>query len=213
MRTVILTAIAISLSLSAFSQNENQGIFKRFYNNQVRAKSEEKGLQAFAEINPQFFAYDGFGAGVGLEFSRFQTGFIFVNTKLTPTFRDAIFENAKNLDVPTNGAAEIFANVFLRKDRKGFYAGTIVSYDWYSVTDVPTQKKEDFNKVYVVSRVGFRWFPFKEVLYVDGGYGVSFNVSGSDNRVLGSSTYNPKSVLALPFFAVGGRISLHKSSK
>ena len=101
MRTVILTAIAISLSLSAFSQNENQGIFKRFYNNQVRAKSEEKGLQVFAEINPQFFAYDGFGAGFGLEFSRFQTGFIFVKTKLTPTFRDAIFENAKNLDVPT----------------------------------------------------------------------------------------------------------------
>ena len=213
MRKVMLLAAAICLSLRANSQSENQGIFKRFYENQVRSKSEGRELQLFTEINPQFFAYNGFGAGAGLEFSRFQTGFIFLKTKQTPTFRDAIFENAKNLDVPTNGAAEIFANVFLRKDRKGLYAGTIVSYDWYSVTDVPTQKKEDFNKIYVVGRAGFRWFPFKEVFYVDGGYGVSFNISGSDKRVLGGSTYSPKSVLALPFFAIGGRFSINNSSK
>ncbi len=213
MKTVILLATALSLSFNALSQTKNQSIFKGFYNNQVRAKSEAKEMQIFAEINPQFIAFGGFGAGAGLEFSKIQTGVIFLKTKLTPTFRDAIFENAQNLDVPNNGAAEVFANVFLRKDRKGFYAGTILSYDWYSVTDVPTQKKEDFNKVYVVSRAGFRWFPFKEVLYVDGGYGVSFNVSGSKKRELGSSTYSPKSVLALPFFAVGGRFLINKSSK
>lgn len=211
MRQIILSALAISFSLSAFCQNENAGVFKRFYNNQIRPKSEPKELQVFAEINPQFIAFGGFGTGAGLEFSRFQTGFIFLNTKLTPTFRDAIFDGAKNLDVPTNGAAELFANVFLRKDRKGFYAGSILSYDWYSITDVPTQKQERINKTYLVSRVGFRWFPFKEIFYVDGGYGVSFNLSGNESRTLGSSTYNPKSVLTLPFFAVGGRFSISKN--
>ena len=99
-------------------------------------------------------------------------------------------------------------NVYLRKDRKGFYAGSILSFDGYSVIDIPTQKKEDFTKTYLVARAGFRWFPFKEYVYIDGGYGVSFNLSGSDSRTLGSSKYNPKSILALPFFAVGGRISL-----
>lgn len=210
MRQIILIAFALSVGVNAQSQTENTPIFKKFYNNQIRAKSDTKELQLFAEINPQFFAFSGFGAGLGVEFSRFQTGFIYLNTKLTPSFRDAIFNNAKNLDVPLNWAAEIFANAYLRKDRKGFYTGLIYSYDGYSVTDIPTQKKEDFTKSYLVTRVGFRWFPFKEHFYIDGGYGVSFNLNGSDERTLGSSIYSPKSILALPFFAVGGRISLSK---
>lgn len=213
MRQIILMAFALCLGVNAFAQPENTSIFKRFYNNQIRAKSNQVGLQLFAEVNPQFFAYSGYGGGIGLEFSRFQSGFIYLNTKLTANFRDVIFNNAQNLDVPLNWAAEIFANVFLRKDRKGFYTGLIYSYDGYSVTDIPTQKSEDFNKSYIVTRVGFRWFPFKEHIYIDGGYGVSFNLSGTDDRVLGSSTYSPKSILALPFFAIGGRISLNKSAK
>jgi hypothetical protein len=211
MRKIILLTLALTIGTSAFGQNDN--IFKNFYHNQLRAKSEKKELQLFAEINPQFFAYSGFGGGVGVEFSRFQTGFIYLNTKLTPGFRDAIFNNAKDLDVPLNWAAEVFANIFLRQDRKGFYTGFIYSYDGYSATDVPTQSSEKFNKSYLVTRVGFRWFPFKEYFYIDGGYGVSFNLSGSENRVLGGSTYSPKSVLALPFFAVGARIYLNKSTK
>jgi hypothetical protein len=209
MRQIILVVFAtIMVGATTFAQSENKNIFSRFYNNQIRAKSESKGLQAFAEINPQFFAFGGFGGGLGIEFSRFQTGFIYLNTKLTPTFRDAIFKDAKNVDVPVNWAAEIFANVFLRQDRKGFYAGLIYSYDGYSATDIPTQKKETFNKSYLVTRAGFRWFPFREYLYIDGGYGISVNLSGSEKRVLGSSTYSPKSLLGLPFFAVGGRFSL-----
>ncbi len=210
MKQILVIALAISTSVNVFAQKENSNLFKRFYNNQISANSPKKELQIFAEVNPQFFATNGYGYGLGLEFSRFQTGFISLKTKLTPTFRDAIFNNAKNLDIPKNTANEIFLNVYLRKDRKGLYVGSILSFDGYSVTDVPTQKKEDFKKTYLVSRVGFRWFPFKEYLYIDGGYGVSFNLSGSKERVIGKSTYSPKSVLALPFFAVGGRISLGK---
>jgi hypothetical protein len=210
MRKIILLAFAITTSTMALAQHENKNVFNRFYNNQIRVKSTQARPQLFAEVNPQFFAY---GGGLGVEFSRFQTGAIYLNTKLTSGFRDAIFNNAKNLEVPLNWAAEVFANVYLRQDRKGFYAGFIYSYDGYSVTDVPTQAKEKFNESYLVTRVGFRWFPFKEVLYIDGGYGVSFNMSAADERVLGGSTYSPKSVLALPFFAVGGRIYLTKSAK
>ncbi len=206
--TSIVIAFALSLAVNVFAQTENTPFFKKFYNNQIRAKSDQKELQLFAEINPQFFAFGGFGGGLGVEFSRFQTGFIYLNTKLTPTFRDAIFNDAKNLDVPVNWAAEVFANAFLRKDRKGFYAGLIYSYDGYFVTDVPTQQKEEYSKSYLVTRVGFRWFPFKEYFYIDGGYGVSFNLNGTDKRILGSSIYSPRSVLTLPFFAVGGRFSL-----
>ena len=210
MKQILLIALALSASANVLAQKENSNLFKRFYSNQVSINSEKKELQIFAEVNPQFFATNGYGYGLGLEFSRFQTGFISLKTELSPTFRDAIFDNAKNLDIPKNTADEIFLNVYLRKDRKGLYVGSILSFDGYSVIDVPTQKKEDFKKTYLVSRVGFRWFPFKEYLYIDGGYGLSFNLSGSEVRVIGNSTYSPKSILALPFFAVGGRISLGK---
>ena len=208
MRQIISITIFVIVSINAFSQTENKNLFKRFYNNHLKVSAEQKEAQFFAEVNPQFFASNGYGFGLGYEFSRFQTGFISIKTELNPTFRDAIFDNAQNLTIPKNAAAEVFANVFLRKDRKGLYAGTIYSYDWYSVIDNKTQQKEDFTKQYLVARVGFRWFPFKEYLYVDGGYGVSFNLSGSDERKLGESNYSPKSVLALPFFSVGGRFSL-----
>jgi hypothetical protein len=210
MKQIIVLAIAVSVNANVFAQNEKKNIFKSFYANQIRAKSSKKELQVFTELNPQFFAANGYGFGFGVEFSRFQVGGIFLKTVLTPTFRDAIFENAKNLEIPKNTASELFVNVFLRKDRKGFYAGTILSIDKYSAIDLPTQKKEDFTKTYLVTRAGFRWFPFKEYFYIDGGYGVSFNMSGSEERILGSSKYNPKSILALPFFAVGARISISK---
>ncbi len=195
------------------SQTETKNVFNRFYENHLKVKTEKKALQAFAEINPQFFAFGGFGGGLGLEFSRFQTGFIYLQTKLTPNFRDAIFKDAKNLDVPKNTAAEIFANIFFRKDRKGFYAGSIFSYDGYTVIDTLSKTKESFNKSYLVTRVGFRWFPFQQYFYIDGGYGVSINLNGAANRTLGNTTYSHKTVLALPFFAVGGRFNLSSTKK
>jgi hypothetical protein len=213
MRQIILIAVALFLSASAQSQTENKSIFKRFYTNQISYKSNTKELQFFTEVNPQFFTFGGFGGGFGAEYLRFQTGFIYLNTKLTPTFRDAIFSNAQNLNVPRNWATEIFVNAFIRRDRKGFYGGLLYSYDGYSVTDLPTLKKESFTKSYVVTRAGLKYFPFNEYFYIDGGYGLSFNVNGADRRILGSSMYSPKSILGLPFFAVGCRISLNKSNK
>ena len=208
MRQIILMAIALTVCATAFSQNNNPNLFNRFYNSHLKTSVEQKEVQLFAEVNPQFFAFKGYGGGLGVEFSRFQTGFIYLKTELTPTFRDAIFNDAQGLTVPKNAAAEIFVNAYLRKDRKGFYAGAILSYDWYAVTDNKTQKKEDIAKQYLVTRAGFRWFPFQEHVYIDGGYGVSFNLNSRDNRTLGNSNYSPKSILALPFIAVGGRVSL-----
>lgn len=212
MRQIILLALAFSLCLSVYGQTENKNIFSRFYENQIKLNSEKKEPQFFVEVNPQFFAFGGFGGGIGVEYSRFQSGFIYLNTKLTPTFRDAIFNNAADLEIPVNWAAEIFATVYLRRDRKGFYLGMIYSYDGYTVIDVPSQNKEKFTKSYLVTRTGFRWFPLKEYFYLDGGYGLSVNLNGESTRTLGSSTYSPKTTLGIPFFAIGGRFSLSKKT-
>lgn len=211
MRHFLILALFISSCVASYGQDTEQNIFTRFYKNQMKANSEQKEAQLFLEINPQFFAFDGFGGGFGIEYSRFQSGFIYLNIKLNPTYRDIIFNNAQNLDIPVNWAAEIFTNVYLRKDRKGFYLGAIYSYDGYSVTDVPSQEMEKFRKSYLVTRAGFRWFPFKEHIYIDGGYGLSINLNGKATRVLGSSTYSHSTTLGIPFFAIGGRISLSKN--
>ena len=102
MKQLITIAFALVIAANGLAQVENSGIFNQFYNNQIRLKSDKKELQLFAEINPQFFAFGGYGGGLGVEFSRFQTGFIYLKTKLTPTFRDAIFNDAQNLDIPKN---------------------------------------------------------------------------------------------------------------
>jgi hypothetical protein len=213
MRAFIITTIVCIGFTKQYGQTETKNVFNQFYENHLTLKTEEKPLQFFAEVNPQFFAFGGFGAGAGLEFLRVQTGFIYLQTKLTPSFRDVIFNDAKNLDVPKNTAVEIFANLFLRKDRRGFYAGTILSYDGYAVTDTLSKQKENFNKSYLVTRVGFRWFPFQKFVYIDGGYGVSFNLDGAAKRTLGQTTYSHKTILSLPFFAVGGRFLLTRKTK
>ena len=120
MKQVITIAFVLGMAANGFAQVENSNIFNRFYNNQIRPKSAKKELQLFAEINPQFFAFGGFGGGLGVEFSRFQTGFIYLKTKLTPGFRDAIFNDAQNLDVPKNWALKFLPTYFYEKIEKDF---------------------------------------------------------------------------------------------
>ena len=213
MKKITTTLLGLAIAIQLNAQTENKNLFHKFYSNHLNPYTEKKELQLFAEINPQFFAFNGFGGGLGAEFSRFQTGLIYLQTELTPSFRDAIFKNAKTITVPDNSATEVFANVFLRKDRKGFYVGSIFSYDWYTVIDDATKQQEKFNESYLVTRVGFRWFPFQQHFYIDGGYGFSLNLSGAADRKLGNSVYSPKSALALPFFAIGGRFSLTSKNK
>jgi len=208
MRQLCTTVLVLVLTIQSIGQTENKKLFHRFYSNHLKTKVEKKPLQLFAEVSPQFFAWKGYGGGIGTEFSRFQTGFIYISLELTPAFRDAFFNNAKTVTVTHNSAAELFANIFLRKDRKGFYAGTIYSYDWFSVVDDKTQQKEDYTGQYMLLRAGFRWFPFQEHFYIDGGYGISFNISGSGDRQLGESKYSAKPIVTIPFFSIGGRFSL-----
>lgn len=213
MKQNIIATCLVGLFACSNAQTSHNNLFNHFYTQHLKTKVPKKGTQLFAEINPQFFAFDGFGAGTGIEYARFQTGFIYLTTKLTPTYRDAIFKNAQDATVPNNTALEVFTNVFLRKDRKGFYVGSILSYDWYKVIDNSTQQSETFSKLYVVARAGFRWFPFQEYVYLDGGYGVSFNLNNPENRPLGNSLYSPKPLVTLPFFAVGCRVLLRNKTK
>jgi hypothetical protein len=70
--------------------------------------------------------------------------------------------------------------------------------------------RETIVKSYVVPRLGVRVFPFKKILYADSSFGWSFNVSGTDPRTLGQTTYNGSAGGFIYFLQVGARINLKK---
>jgi hypothetical protein len=70
--------------------------------------------------------------------------------------------------------------------------------------------RETIVKSYVVPRLGVRVFPLKKILYVDASFGWSFNVSGTDPRTLGQTTYNAAAGGFIYFLQVGARFNLKK---
>lgn len=159
---------------------------------------------------PLFSLSQGGGGTIAFETGHWKVGAVGFSVKLREGFRDAVFENAGQLDVQRNSAAELFVSYYLRSDRKWFYAGLIGEPEWFTLQDKPSGKEETILKSYVVPRIGDTWFPFKKIFYLDTSYGVSFNLSGTEKRTLGTSNYNAKSMLGLPFFCVGARFSINK---
>ncbi len=78
------------------------------------------------------------------------------------------------------------------------------------IEDKISGAKETIVKSYVVPRLGVRVFPFKKILYADVSFGWSFNVSGTDARNLGQTTYNASAGGFIYFLQVGARFNLKK---
>ena len=167
----------------------------------------------FAELYPVIIASGGFAANVGYETGHWQIGATYLTVPLSDGFRDWFLADASGVDVSNNTAAEIMVSYFIRPDRQGFYAGFIGGPDWYRVRDRATGAEETLVRVYVVPRVGLRWFPFQPYFYVDTAFGASFNLSGSETRTLGAAHYSARPILALPFIQVGVSIPLSTSSQ
>ena len=120
--------------------------------------------------------------------------------------RDAIFQNASNIQIDRNFSFEIFGNVYLSKNRKGFYAGFLAGPEWLDLTDLPSGEQTRIRKTYMVMpKIGFRWFPFGKYFFLDGGYGLAWNLSSLDPLVLGESHITPNQTLGIPFFSMGFR--------
>jgi hypothetical protein len=73
--------------------------------------------------------------------------------------------------------------------------------------------QETIVKNYVVSKLGMRVFPFERILYADASFGWSFNVSSTDTRTLGQTSYSASAGGFIYFLQVGVRFDLKNNDR
>ena len=180
MKKSILILAVVSITTSLFAQDKTS-----FFESQILGKDKDTApLQLSVDAYPFLFLSSGGGGSLGLEFGNWQIGAIGFSVAPPDYIKNTFFENADNLKVSRNNAVEFFANYYLRKDRKGIYAGVLGGPEWFMLEDKISGSKETIVKSYIVPKLGLRVFPFKKIFYVDASFGWSFNLSGTETKTL-----------------------------
>ena len=206
MKKSILILTVVSITTSLFAQDKTS-----FFQSQILGKGKDPApLQLSVDAYPFLFLSSGAGGSLGLEFGNWQVGAIGFSVAPPDYIKNTFFENADNLKVRRNNAVEFFANYYLRKDRKGIYAGVLGGPEWFMLEDKISGAKETIVKSYIVPKLGLRVFPFKKILYADASFGWSFNLSGTDTKTLGQTKYNASAGGFIYFLQVGARFNLKK---
>jgi len=206
MKKSILILAVVSITTSLFAQDKTS-----FFQSQILGKGKYPApLQLSVDAYPFLFLSSGGGGSLGLEFGNWQVAAIGFSVAPPDYIKTTFFENADNLKVRRNNAVEFFANYYLRKDRKGIYAGVLGGPEWFMLEDKISGEKETIVKSYVVPKLGLRVFPFKNIFYVDASFGWSFNLSGTETKTLGQTSYNASAVGFIYFLQVGARFNLKK---
>ena len=206
MKKSILILAVVSITTSLFAQDKTN-----FFQSQILGKGKDPApLQLSVDAYPFLFLSSGGGGSLGLEFGNWQVGAIGFSVAPPDYIKNTFFENADNLKVRRNNAVELFANYYLRKDRKGIYAGVLGGPEWFMLEDKISGAKETIVKNYVVPRLGLRVFPFKKIFYADASFGWSFNLSGTETKTLGQTSYNASAGGFIYFLQVGARFNLTK---
>ena len=206
MKKSILILTVVSITTSLFAQDKTS-----FFKSQILGKGKDTApLQLSVDAYPFLFLSSGGGGSLGVEFGNWQVGAIGFSVAPPDYIKNTFFENADNLKVRRNNAVEFFANYYLRKDRKGIYAGVLGGPEWFMLEDKISGTRETIVKSYIVPKLGLRVFPFKKILYADASFGWSFNLSGTETKTLGQTSYNASAGGFIYFLQVGARFNLKK---
>jgi hypothetical protein len=206
MKKSILILVVVFITTSLYAQDKTS-----FFQSQILGKGKDPApLQLSLDAYPFLFLSSGGGGSLGLEFGNWQVGAIGFSVAPPDYIKNTFFENADNLKLRRNNAVELFANYYLRKDRKGIYAGVLGGPEWFMLEDKISGEKETIVKNYVVPKLGLRVFPFKKIFYVDASFGWSFNLSGTETKTLGQTSYNASAGGFIYFLQVGARFKLKK---
>jgi hypothetical protein len=74
--------------------------------------------------------------------------------------------------------------------------------EFYSIFKWP-----NYGEAYI-PKFGLRVFPFKKIFYADASFGWSFNLSGTETKTLGQTSYNASAGGFIYFLQVGARFNL-----
>ena len=202
---LVLAVVCIATSLSAQDKPS-------FFRSQIIDNSKDANpLQLSIDAYPFLFLSSGGGGSLGIEFAHWQIGAIGFTVAPPDYIKNTFFESAENVNVRRNNAIEIFANYYLRNDRKGIYAGALGGPEWFVMEDGISGVKETIVKNYLVPRLGFRVFPLKNIFYADASLGWSFNLSGTETKTIGQTSYNASAGGFIYFLQIGARVNLIKN--
>jgi len=204
MKKSLLIVTVVLITTCLFAQDKPS-----FIQSQILGKGKNQfPLQLSFDAYPFLFLSNGGGGSIGLEFGNWQVGAIGFSVAPPDYIKITFFQNANDIKVSRNNAVEVFANYYLRKDRKGIYTGIMGGPEWFMLEDKISGAKETIVKSYVVHRMGVRVFPFKKIFYADASFGWSFNVSGTETETLGQTNFNASAGGFIYFLQVGARFDL-----
>ena len=204
MKKSLLIVTVVLITTCLFAQDKPS-----FFQSQILGKGKNQfPLQLSFDAYPFLFLSNGGGGSIGLEFGNWQVGAIGFSVAPPDYIKITFFQNANDIKVSRNNAVEVFANYYLRKDRKGIYTGIMGGPEWFMLEDKISGAKETIVKSYVVPRIGVRVFPFKRFFYADASFGWSFNVSGTETKTLGQTNFNASAGGFIYFLQVGARFDL-----
>ncbi len=204
MKKSLLIVTVVLITTCLFAQDKPS-----FFQSQILGKGKNQfPLQLSFDAYPFLFLSNGGGGSIGLEFGNWQVGAIGFSVAPPDYIKITFFQNANDIKVSRNNAVEVFANYYLRKDRKGIYTGIMGGPEWFMLEDKISGAKETIVKSYVVPRIGVRVFPFKRFFYADASFGWSFNVSGTETETLGQTNFNASAGGFIYFLQVGARFDL-----
>lgn len=204
MKKSLLIVTVVLITTCLFAQDKPS-----FFQSQILGKGKNQfPLQLSFDAYPFLFLSNGGGGSIGLEFGNWQVGAIGFSVAPPDYIKITFFQNANDIKVSRNNAVEVFANYYLRKDRKGIYTGIMGGPEWFMLEDKISGAKETIVKSYVVPRMGIRVFPFKKIFYTDASFGWSFNVSGTETETLGQTNFNASAGGFIYFLQVGARFDL-----
>lgn len=204
MKKSFLTILLVIVSIGfLFAQEHHSKIGKVLFGD---AEVAPKMLSV--DAYPFLFLANGGGGSFGIEFQKWQIGLIGFSVVPPDFIKNTFFENADDVSIRRNSAAELYIRYYLRNDRKGIYFSVLGGPEWFSMQDDISGETEQLIKSYFVPALGFRVFPFKEYFYLDASFGYSFNLSGTETRTLGNSTYNAASGGLIYFLQLGARFKL-----
>ncbi|MBI3143068.1 MAG: hypothetical protein HYZ16_09590 [Bacteroidetes bacterium] len=162
--------------------------------------------QYFFELSPLYFFYQGGGGAIGAEKGHWQNGFSFT------TFNPSSFVQGGKVHVTGSYQAlramnfEPFTKFFFSKERKWVYLGLHLVPEIYQVLDQSTGTTNYQINLYAKPKAGIRWFPFKEVLYLDLGYAVSVRLLDAPLDHVNGSTLQWNDYVGYPEASIGLRI-------
>jgi hypothetical protein len=204
MKKYFLILAFVSITSSLFAQDKTS-----FFQSRILGKGKDPApLQLSVDAYPFLFLSKGGGGSIGIEFGNWQVGAIGFSVAPPDYIKNTFFQNANDIKVSRNNAVEIFANYYLRKDRKGIYTGIMGGPEWFMLEDKISGAKETIVKSYVVPRMGVRVFPFNKIFYADASFGWSFNVSGTETKTLGQTYFNASAGGFIYFLQAGARFDL-----